>query len=228
MSAVKETVYIKGDESVEVTSQTVNLGDLVELECSDPKILPRLRTIHVLKFVDSSKKYSYHRRSRTVVSVLKLIQCIHDVYPAVDVQNLGAQDIIVTLENQKTAGGFLHWLKIITVVLISFSGSAFSIMAFNNDVDVSRLFNQVYEWMTGQQSSGYTMLEIWYSIGIALGILIFFNHFGKKRFSVDPTPMEVEMRLYENDIQTTLIENYSRKGKEVNVDTTDIVSDHRT
>ena len=63
MSAVKETVYIKGDESVEVTSQTVNLGDLVELECSDPKILPRLRTIHVLKFVDSSKKYSYHRRS---------------------------------------------------------------------------------------------------------------------------------------------------------------------
>ena len=68
-------IYIKGDESVEVTSQTVNLGDLVELECSDPKILPRLRTIHVLKFVDSSKKYSYHRRSRTVVSVLKLIQC---------------------------------------------------------------------------------------------------------------------------------------------------------
>ena len=101
-------------------------------------------------------------------------------------------------------------------------------MAFNNDVDVSRLFNQIYEWMTGQQSSGYTMLEICYSIGIAFGILIFFNHFGKKRFSVDPTPMEVEMRLYENDIQTTLIENYSRKGKEVNVDTTDIVSNHRT
>ena len=180
-----------------------------------------------MKFVDSSKKYSYHRRSRTVVSVLKLIQCIHDVYPAVYVQNLGAQDIIVTLENQKTAGGFLHWLKIITVVLISFSGSAFSIMAFNNDVDVSRLFNQIYEWMTGQQSSGYTMLEICYSIGY-FGNIDLFNHFGKKRFSVDPTPMEVEMRLYENDIQTTLIENYSRKGKEVNVDTTDIVSNHRT
>lgn len=228
MSAVKETVYIKGDEAVEVTKQTVNLGDLVEMECSDPKLLPRLKVIRVLKFADSSKKYSYHGRSRTVVSVLKLIQCIHEVYPAAEVQNLGAQDIIVTWENQKTAGGFLHWLKIIVVVLISFSGSAFSIMAFNNDVDVSRLFNQVYEWMTGQQSSGYTMLEIWYSIGIALGILIFFNHFGKKRFSVDPTPMEVEMRLYENDIQTTLIENYSRKGKEVDVDTTDIVSDHRT
>ena len=82
MSAVKETVYIKGDEAVEVTKQTVNLGDLVEMECSDPKLLPRLKVIRVLKFADSSKKYSYHGRSRTVVSVLKLIQCIHEVYPA--------------------------------------------------------------------------------------------------------------------------------------------------
>ena len=50
MSAVKETVYIKGDEAVEVTKQTVNLGDLVEMECSDPKLLPRLKVIRVLKF----------------------------------------------------------------------------------------------------------------------------------------------------------------------------------
>lgn len=228
MSAVKETIYIKGDESVEVDSQTVTLGDLVQMECTDTSILPRLKTLRVLKFADSSKKYSSHGRSRTVVSVLKLIQCIHEVYPAAEVQNLGAQDIIVTWENQETAGGLVHWLKIVAVVLISFSGSAFSIMAFNNDVDTSRLFDQLYEWLTGQKSSGFTLLEICYSIGIAIGILVFFNHFGRKRFSVDPTPMEVEMRLYENDIQTTLTANYSRKGKEVDVDTTDIVSDHRT
>jgi len=30
--------------------------------------------------------------------------------------------------------------------------------------------------------------------------------------------MEVEMRLYENDIQETLIEAYARKEKEVDVD----------
>ena len=41
--------------------------------------------------------------------------------------------------------------------------------------------------------------------------------FRKKRLSVDPTPMEVEMRLYENDIQTTLVETYSRKEKELDV-----------
>ena len=40
---------------------------------------------------------------------------------------------------------------------------------------------------------------------------MFFNHFGKKRFTADPTPMEIQMRIYENDIQTTLVENASRK-----------------
>ena len=60
-------------------------------------------------------------------------------------------------------------------------------------------------------------MELMYSIGVVIGILVFFNHFGKKRFSVDPTPMEVEMRLYENDIQTTIIENYSRKEQELDV-----------
>ena len=39
-------------------------------------------------------------------------------------------------------------------------------------------------------------------IGLVMGILIFFNHFGKKRFSQDPTPIEVQMRTYEGEIQS--------------------------
>ena len=105
----------------------------------------------------------------------------------------------------------------IVVVAISFTGAAFSIMAFNNDVDVTKLFGQVYELMTGSKSDGFSILELTYCLGLIIGILVFFNHFGKKKFTVDPTPMEVEMRLYENDIQTTLLETYSRKEKELDV-----------
>lgn len=56
----------------------------------------------------------------------------------------------------------------------------------------------------------------------------FFNHFGKRRFSVDPTPIEVEMRLYENDLQTTLIENISRKEQELDVGTKYPTGSHRS
>lgn len=213
MAGSSETVYIKADRNIEVTNPSVKLGDVVQMECSNPSVVPKLKTIKLLRFHHTDKK----NQNRTAVSILKVIECIHKEYPNIDVQNMGEQDFIVTYEEQQTAGGVVHILKAAVVVLISFTGAAFSIMAFNNDVDVSKMFQQIYELVTGTKSDGFTILELTYSIGIIIGILTFFNHFGKKRFTVDPTPIEVEMRLYENDLQTTLIENISRKGQEMDV-----------
>ena len=136
--------------------------------------------------------------------------------------------ILPHLKTMKTPSKWVHVAKTILVVLITFFGAAFSMMAFNNDVDVDKLFGYIYYWMTGKQSSGFTILEVSYSVGITIGILVFFNHFGKRRFSVDPTPMEVQMRLYENDIQTTLIEDAARKEEELDVDRANRLGAHRT
>lgn len=224
MASNSETVYIKADRNVEVTKPQVTLGDVLTLECPNKAVVAKLKTIKLLTFHNTDKK----NQNRTAVSILKVIELIHEKYPNIDIQNLGEQDFIVTYEEQQTAGGFIHALKAAAVVLISFVGAAFSIMAFNNDVDVTKMFGQIYELITGTESNGFTMLELTYSIGLIIGILTFFNHFGKKRFSVDPTPMEVEMRLYENDLHTTLIENISRKGKELDVGKRNTSGSHRT
>lgn len=210
MASENITLYIKGDRNVEVTEQDVFLKDIVSMECSDKKFLPKLQTVKILKLHGN-------REQRYVVSVLEIIACIHAAYPEVEVQNLGEADIIVTYENQKTPPYLWHILKVAVVAAIIFLGSAFSIMAFNNDVGVTKLFGQIYELVMGKKSDGFTVLEVTYSIGLTFGILIFFNYFGKKRFTVDPTPMEVQMRLYENDIQTALVENASRRKEELEV-----------
>ena len=224
MAANIETVYIKADRNVEVTNPAVTLGDVLSMECANPAVVPKLKTIKLLKFHHTDNKH----QNRTAVSILKVIECIHREYPGMDIQNLGEQVFIITYEVQLTAGGVVHVLKAAVVVLISFVGAAFSIMAFNNDIDVTKMFGQIYMLVTGVESDGFTMLELTYCIGLIIGILTFFNHFGKKKFTVDPTPMEVEMRLYENDLQTTLIENYSRKEKELDVGTANRVGSHRT
>lgn len=216
-----KTVYIKGDRDVEVTQPDVTLGQLLSIECTDKQMLAKIKTLKIVRFRKSG-------RQRCVVSVLKIIACIHEKFPDADIQNLGESDIIVTYENQKTPPLIWHIIKTIFVAAVAFFGAAFSIMAFNNDVDVTRLFGQIYGFVTGQEANGVTVLEITYSIGVTAGILIFFNHFGKKRFTVDPTPMEIQMRLYENDIQTTLIENSERKGEEIDVGTTDTSGSNRT
>jgi len=210
MAVTNTTLYIKGEKNTELTKQDVTLGDLISMQCTNKEILPRLKTLRVFKFSDQGKK-------RYVVSVLKLIEIIQQEYKGLEVENLGEVDLIVTYENQKTPNPIMHFIKATIVVLITFIGAAFSIMSFNNDAGVVKVFGQIYEQVMGKTSTGFTVLEFSYCLGLIIGILVFFNHFGKRKFSVDPTPMEVEMRLYENDIYTTLIQDASREEDEIDV-----------
>lgn len=211
MSVANQTLYIKGDQNVEVKKRDVTLGDLLAMECSQQNIVSKLKTVKVLKIPEKGQH-------RFVVSILKIIECIHKEYPNLEIQNLGSGDMIVTYEMQNKNNKIWQWSKVALVALTTFFGAAFAIMAFNEDSGIKELFEQMYELFTGRPKTGYTILELSYSIGIVLGILVFFNHFGKRKFSVDPTPIEVEMRLYENDIQTTVIAEQARKGQELDVD----------
>lgn len=42
-----------------------------------------------------------------------------------------------------------------------------------------------------------------------------FNHVGGRRITRDATPIEVAMKLYERDVDDTLIETADREGKEI-------------
>ena len=89
-------------------------------------------------------------------------------------------------------------------------------MTFNNDVSVADVFKEVHLLIMGSPSDGFSVLEVSYCLGLALGILVFFNHVAAKKLNTDPTPLEVEMRLYEDNITKTLIASGS--GKESGTD----------
>ena len=101
MAGSKETVYIKADRNVEVTDPCVKLGDILSMECANPTVLPKLKTIKLLRFHGVDKK----TQNRVAVSILKVIECIHAEYPEIEVQNLGEQDFIITYEEQQSVGG---------------------------------------------------------------------------------------------------------------------------
>ena len=221
MSVAKEILYIKGDQNVEVKNQDVTLGDLLSMECTQEHVVSKIKSLKFLKIPDTGKH-------RYVVSVLKIIECIHKEYPTLEVQNLGSTDIIVTYEGTKQKNPLWEKCQVTLVVITCFIGASFAIMAFNNDSGVPEIFEQMYEQFMGKKPAGFNILELTYSIGIGLGIIVFFNHFGKKKFTVDPTPIEVEMSLYENDIQTTLIAQSSRRGQELDVGKANSNGSHRS
>lgn len=214
MEIKKKILYMKGESCISVSKKEILLKDLLKLECSDEKIVKKLENILVLKICSEKNK-------RYILSVLKIIQMIHKYEPDLEICNLGCGDFIVKYEIHQKKDTWVQAVKMIFVVLITFVGASFSIMTFNNDAGIPNLFSDIYLWVMGREKEGFSVLEFAYSIGISIGILVFFNHFGKKKFTEDPTPIEVEMRLYENNIQTTLIQNDSRKGLELDVDTAD-------
>ena len=90
-----------------------------KVKCANPTVLPKLKTIKLLRFHGVDKK----TQNRVAVSILKVIECIHAEYPEIEVQNLGEQDFIITYEEQQSVGGVWHILKTSQVVLISFMGA---------------------------------------------------------------------------------------------------------
>ena len=206
-----EPLYINIGQSVEVNEQTVLLKDIAKMSCSDRKIVSRLKTLKIISVQE--KTYG-----RYVVSVLAIIEKIHEIYPQLEIVNLGEAQFLLTYRAPEKVNKFCTVLKVAFLCVGGFLGAAFAIMTFNNDVGITELFKQVYKQFTGNESNGFTALEISYSIGIAIGITVFFNHIFGRKLSEDPTPIEVELKKFEKDINTMLIDTCTREESIIDVD----------
>lgn len=205
-----DTLYLKIDQNVELHKQDVTLGDIGKMTCTDDTIVNRLNTERLIKIPDG-------KNAKYTVSVLAVIEKIHNIYPNLEVNNIGEPEFVLTYKQLKRQP-FWNALKTGLVCLVAFFGSAFTIMTFNNDVGVPELFDNLYERIMGTSPGTITTLEVAYSVGLAVGIIVFFNHFFGRKLTSDPTPLEVEMCLYEDDVNTMLLETNTRKEFEIDVD----------
>ena len=202
---MSDTLYIQTDMNILIKHPHVYLQDIARLSCSNSKVLNRLRVLPVANLnPDTPGRYT--------MSVMDLVDLIQKKEPDLDITPLGELSFILTYQPPGKPQMIFEILKVVFISLASFFGAACSIMTFNTDADVGTLFKQIYQQVTGNVSNGFTILEISYSIGLAAGVLFFFNHFGRKKFSADPTPMQVQMRQYEDNVNTTLLEESSRKA----------------
>lgn len=200
----KETLYLKIEENVQVHEEHVYLKDIAQLLCSNKEIENRVKALRWKQAVGNMPGRYPH-------SVMEVAETIQQEFPQVELNVLGGEDFIITLEKGKQPGEVIQWIKTAGVCILSFFGAAFSIMTFNNDVNVTKLFAQIYQLFTGQTSDGFTILELAYSVGIGTGIVIFFNHFAGHKLTKDPTPLEVQMRTYEDDVNKTVLEKSRHK-----------------
>ena len=148
---------------------------------------------------------------------MDLLEELEGTGSSIQINSVGETDFIVSYNPQIKRRAALQWMKTAFVSAVSFCGAAFAIMTFNNDANVTDVFGNLYRLIMGAEPQGITVLEISYSVGLSLGILVFFNHFASWKITVDPTPIEVEMRLYEENLDKALIQNAGRKEAQTDV-----------
>lgn len=205
----EKELYIKIEQNIEILNKKVYLSDVAKLYSTDSRMVHDLnKTEFMVIPAKESTKY--------MVSIMKVIEIIEKKYPGCVVHNLGEQDFIVSyIDPSDKKGKKWEYVKAVFVGGIILVGSAFSIMTFNADVSVADIFDKTYKLVLGKQATSNGIVEIAYSIGLPVGIAVFFNHFSRKATHNDPTPLQVEMRLYEEEANKAMIKNASREGKTI-------------
>lgn len=199
---MNQEIMLKCSGHVKVNGGSVTLQDIAEVYCMDKGLANKAKTLTIEKLKKPGQ--------RKVISVLYIIDKLQKEFPNTTIQNIGEIDVIIEWEKPMKGEVF----KIAVVSLIAFFGTAFTIMAFHNDIEIRSVFQDVYYVTAGTTSNGVGILEISYCLGLFLGITVFFNHIGKKKLTQDPTPVAVAMHNYEKDVNQAIVENAERRSVE--------------
>lgn len=203
-----EEVYLKLPQSAQVVNRKIFLKDVAEIYTSDAETEKKIGNI-ILYTVSGDKN------QKLIFSVMKLIEAIQKEHPNLQINHIGEPDFIVEYKMPIAPKKGMEYLKLAILSLVVFLGAAFTIMTFNTDVSVGEVFDNLYYLVTGTKKNSGSILEIAYSVGILLGILGFYNHFKGQKLHDDPTPIHIEMRNYEEEMNKAIIKDADREGKTI-------------
>lgn len=207
----KETVYLKLERDVKVVTYDVTINDVAGISCTDNTLTAKIKCIKLFHMDVKKSK-------REIISVIKVVDSIIREFPDAEIQCIGEKECVVEYVGDKKKHRIWDIIKVIFVSLIAFFGAGFAIMTFNEDVSVPDVFGNLHSLVFGVMPDGPGVLEFTYSIGLTLGIILFYNHIGGRRITKDPTPIEVQMRMYESNVNDALVETVNRKGELIDVD----------
>ncbi|MFB5661581.1 stage V sporulation protein AA [Alteribacillus sp. HJP-4] len=164
--------------------------------------IKKLLQLPVYQVKDSDK-------SHVVIDVITVIQRIKKVDPSIRLHIIGPEQTVIKI---KRPAGAASITMLLLVWMLLFIGAALAIMNFHEDVSMLEVHQNIYELVTGVRLESPLLLQIPYSFGLGLGMILFFNHVFRKRINEEPSPLELEMHHYEQDIEKYLADHETDRG----------------
>ena len=193
-------IYVKPFKKVSLAEvKKVYLKDIAEVYAPS-EILKQVKNVKVME-IKKEEQNNY------LISIIDIINSIDKSMPGHTINNVGEMDTVLEYspvkENDKS---IIKNLKVAAVTIILLAGSSTAIMSFHSDAQMSKVFENYYYIFFNERVENPMLLDIPYSIGLAMGIIVFFNHFIGKKITTDPTPIEVEMSTYEANVTDNIID----------------------
>lgn len=185
-----ETVYLRMKKHIErPVLHEVQLKDIAYISTLTAKKQELENTV-IYRITPKDK-------SNVVIDSFLIIDHFHAQYRDLEFQLIGpAQTIIQVARNQKKAP-----IPVVAGVwLLLFIGMAMTIMNFHYDVSMQEVQQKLHFLLTGEENEFPLWIQVPYSIGLGMGMLLFFNHWFKKRFNEEPSPLEIEIYKYQQDL----------------------------
>jgi stage V sporulation protein AA len=193
---MEKTVFIKLRHRVQVKpGAVVTIGDVAQIIANDRDVAEQLKIVPLYEIQPSDK-------SIVIIDVMKVVQAMVERDGSLDVQTIGPSQTIIEVVYQKRRFSTAYFLLI---WLLLFVGSAMAIMNFHEDVSMQEVHQRLYEMMTGKKIDKPLLLQIPYSLGLGIGMILFFNHVFRKRINEEPSPLEVEMFNYQQSLDQYVI-----------------------
>lgn len=205
-----QVIYICLYSQVNISfGETLNIGKVAEIEGS-PDIIDKISGIPLSLELKEGE-------DRKVLSSLFLVKLIKLYNPEIDIRVLGLTDTIIkTKRGKSSSNNPIRLAFIYLVCLLLFIGSAMAIMNFHADVSMPTVHQQIFQILTGEERRNPLVLQVPYSIGIGLGMFVFFNRLFKKRINKEPSPLEVEMFLYEENVNKYVRASQNKVKSQIN------------
>ena len=205
-----DIVYLKLSESCLADKKKVKVKDVAKVLSANADLRFGVENLELMSFSGS--------KEQQVISVMYILQLIHQRFPDCTVMPLGATDVVVYYRSYDTSDKVKQIMKFVFICLVAFFGAGFSIMSYNSDVNMVGQLDVMKNIFVGKTETAYPVAGIAYSLGLFIGIIIFFNHGARKKFTDDPTPLQVQMRQYEQEVNQTVITDSERKKAVRDVD----------
>ncbi|WP_088043801.1 stage V sporulation protein AA [Bacillus sp. EAC] len=198
---MKKVLYIKLLNRVTVqVGKTVHLGEIARLQGMNLNI-EKIKNIvvHVAKKEDGT---------HTVIDILELLPLIQKVDPEITFELIGVTMCIIEVE---TAASKDRYFLFCFVWILLFAGSSLAIIYFHEDVSMQQVQQRIYYMITGEYNHKPLLLQVPYSFGLGIGMILFFNQWFKTRLNEEPSPLEVEMFQYQRSIDEYVLVNENKK-----------------